>query len=37
MVENGDAAADLDEKIWKHLPESSCSFFSQPLTDLHYE
>ncbi|XP_062202466.1 SWI/SNF complex subunit SWI3C homolog [Phragmites australis] len=37
VVENGDAAADLDEKIWEHLSESSCSFCSQPLTDLHYE
>ncbi|XP_062204066.1 SWI/SNF complex subunit SWI3C homolog isoform X2 [Phragmites australis] len=37
VVANGDAAADLDEKIWEHLSESSCSFCSKPLTDLHYE
>uniref|UniRef100_A0A0A9DJE2 SWI/SNF complex subunit SWI3C n=1 Tax=Arundo donax TaxID=35708 RepID=A0A0A9DJE2_ARUDO len=37
-VANGDAeSANLEEKIWERLSESSCSFCSQPLPSLHYE
>ncbi|KAJ1265058.1 hypothetical protein BS78_08G049000 [Paspalum vaginatum] len=38
MVANDDTdSANLDEKIWERLSESSCSFCSQPLPGLHYE
>ncbi|CAL4911345.1 unnamed protein product [Urochloa decumbens] len=38
VVANGDAdSANLDEKIWERLSETSCSFCSQPLPSLHYE
>ncbi|CAD6268210.1 unnamed protein product [Miscanthus lutarioriparius] len=38
FVANGDAdSANLDEKTWERLSESSCSYCSQPLPSLHYE
>ncbi|TKW07236.1 hypothetical protein SEVIR_7G294800v4 [Setaria viridis] len=38
VVANGDAnSANLDDKIWERLSETSCSFCSQPLPSLHYE
>ncbi|CAN6353045.1 unnamed protein product [Urochloa humidicola] len=38
VVANGDVdSANLDEKIWERLSETSCSFCSQPLPSLHYE
>jgi len=37
VVNHDGDSANLDEKIWERLSESSCSFCSQPLPSMHYE